>query len=132
MRLVYSLTRCWRFYLLFSFASVLTFFLYFISQHDPKLEHYFQYNFYLNGGANVEKIKKLMETNNLDYELLQTNAKFCFNNIDIDEDIALLDNEQEEGRKPSGKLTYGKFIYLNKSMGKINGSNLSLANIILT
>ncbi len=96
MRVIYSLTRCWRCYMLLSFASVLTFFLYFISQHDPKLEHYFQYNFYLNGGAAMEKIKKLMVTNNLDYEFINSNSKFCFNKLDLQEDMALLDEDLAE------------------------------------
>lgn len=95
MRVIYSLTRCWRCYMLLSFASVLTFFLYFISQYDPKLENYFQYNFYLNSGAAVEKIKKLMEATNLDYELINSNSKFCVNKIDIDEDITLLNNDED-------------------------------------
>lgn len=95
MRVISRLTRCWRCYLLLSFASVLVFFLYFISQYDPKLEHYLQYNFYLNGGAQVERIKKLMETNNLEYEFINSNSKFCINNLDIEEDLALLNTQND-------------------------------------
>lgn len=82
-RFVYSVTRWWRYFILLLVASMLSFILIHVSKNDPNLEYYFPYfrlgsdyyKFYASGGA--EKIKKLMESNNLDYEFVVSNSKFC-------------------------------------------------------
>jgi hypothetical protein len=66
-------------------ASVLSFFLIYVSQNDPNLEQFFPYfrlgnkyySYYSNFGA--DEMKKLMEVNKLDYEFKNTNSRFCSN-----------------------------------------------------
>jgi hypothetical protein len=83
IKIIYSVSRYWRCYVLLLVASVLSFVLFYISQNDPNLDHYFpyfrggsKYSFYYSN-TNLEAIGSLMEKNYLDYEFLYTNSRFC-------------------------------------------------------
>ena len=83
IKLVYSVSRYWRCFFLLLVASVLSFFLIYISKNDPNLEHYFpyfrggsKYNFYYSH-TNIEEVNNLMEKNYLDYEFMNSNSRYC-------------------------------------------------------
>jgi hypothetical protein len=83
IKLIYSVSRYWRCYILLLVASLLSFVLFYISQNDPNLEHYFpyfrggsKYNFYFTN-VNLEEMSTLMEKNYLDYEFLSSNSRYC-------------------------------------------------------
>ncbi len=84
IRIVYKATRFWRFYFLTVIAFILMTYMIYIGRNDPYLQNSFPY-FRLDqkfnsifSTSNQETIKKLMEKNVLDYELIYSNSKFCF------------------------------------------------------
>ncbi|CAF0915097.1 unnamed protein product [Brachionus calyciflorus] len=125
-RIIYSVTRFWRCYFLLLVASILSFFLIYVSKNDPNLEYYFPYfrlgsnyyNFYASGGA--EKIKQLMEANNLDYEFISSNSKFCLSKEDYEFqqetdktlDFLILSISQESNYKAriAARSTWAKYL----------------------
>ncbi|RNA28913.1 hypothetical protein BpHYR1_040069 [Brachionus plicatilis] len=128
-RLIYSVTRWWRCYFLLLVASMLSFVLIYVSRNDPNLEYYFPYfrlgsdyyNFYASGGA--KKIKKLMEANNLDYELIVSNSKFCVsydpfdNEPDMDFLVLSISQSQNHKHRIAARSTWAK--YLQKLNAKL-------------
>ena len=81
IRLLYKFIRYWRCFSLLLIASFLSLFLIYASQNDPKMEYFGLGVKYFKNLVDIkpEDVKKLIETNKLDYEFLKTNARFCFN-----------------------------------------------------
>lgn len=79
IRVIFCLSRYWRFYFLLLAASLLAFILIFIGQNDPQLEYYFPY---FKGINSASEMRKLMDSNVLDYEFIYSNSKYCLGNID--------------------------------------------------
>lgn len=142
-RLIYSLTRWWRCYFLLLVASILSFVLIYVSKNDPNLEYYFPYfrlgsdyyNFYASGGA--EKIKKLMEANNLDYELIVSNSKFCVSydpfddGPDIDFLILSISQTQNHKHRIAARSTWAKSLeQLNTKLLFVVGKSNSPQNTL--
>ena len=131
IRIVYKASRFWRFYLLLVIAFILMTYLIYIGRNDPYLQNSFPY-FRLEqkfnsifSTSNQETIKKLMEKNVLDYELINSNAKFCFdkqsqNNL-LAEDFNLLNDESIEVLNE-----------LNNKTNKASNSNVNLILIIIS
>ena len=80
LRLIFKVVRYWRCYSLLLIASVLSLFLIYASQHDPNMEYFGLGLKYLKEFSNIgaDDVKKLLETNKLDYEFLNSNARFCY------------------------------------------------------
>jgi hypothetical protein len=106
IRMIYSASRFWRFYLLLVIASIMMTYMIYLSRNDPYLRNSFPYfridsklkSFFFN--ANSQKIKTLMDKNSLDYEFMHSNAKFCMDKSTdgIVEDYMLFNDAQDTHR----------------------------------
>jgi hypothetical protein len=94
-RMIYKLSKYWRYYLLLLIASILSFILLYIGKNDPTLELYLPsyfklgsdnyYYFHKNGA--VENIFNLMENVTLDYDYAFTNSRYCFSDLNTNANI---------------------------------------------
>lgn len=77
-RLVFRIVRCWRCYILLIIATILSIFLIYLGQYDPKLEYLIGSSYYdIISSSNPDVVKRLMTKNDLDYDYLNVNSKFC-------------------------------------------------------
>jgi hypothetical protein len=81
LRFLYKIIRYWRCFSLLLIATFLSMFLIYASQHDPNMEYFGLGVNYFKQLIDLkpEDMKKLVETNKIDYEFARTNARFCFN-----------------------------------------------------
>lgn len=75
-RLIFRIARSWRCFILLIIATILSIFLIYLGQYDPKLEYLIGSSYYdFISSRNPEMVK--MTPNDLDYEYLNANSKFC-------------------------------------------------------
>ena len=96
------MTRYWRCYILLIIASVLSCLMIFISQHDPNLDRLFPYfglglNSDYYSQRSIDDLKKLIEKNDLDYEYMHSNSRFCLNSVSFNDDSSLVNEMAENG-----------------------------------